>query len=168
MQIFNITLKSKNRNSLEKFYQFFNRNTFRNLKLIKKFFQKKSTKKVITLLTSPHVNKVAQEQFELKIFKMQYRIRTAQTLKFLIFMKRIKTHLFPDVSVKLQKVSNELKQKSYNKTLFNTDSYTQKHLKTFKSNSLIIETAYNKKMFFFSKKNLQSKFLLKLLDIYGK
>lgn len=166
MSIFNITLKSKNQNSLEKFYQFFNRNTFRKLKLIKKYFLKKSTKKVITILKSPHVNKIAQEQFELRVYSMQYRIRTAQTLKLLVFLKIMKTHLFPDVSVKLQKISGELKQRALNKFLFNIDNYKQKRFKITKSNSITKQVDY--KAFLCNKNLFNSKILLKSLDTYGK
>jgi ribosomal protein S10 len=168
MNIFNLTLKSKNRDSLEKFYQFFNRNTFRNLKIIKKYFLKKSTKKVITILKSPHVNKIAQEQFELRVFSMQYKIRTTQTLKLLMFIKIIKANLFPEVSIKLQKASADaFKHKTLHKFFFNTDSYKQKRLKSTKSNSRV-KSAACKTHFLLDKNFFSSKILLKLLDTYGR
>jgi ribosomal protein S10 len=168
MQIFNVILKSKNRKSLENFYQFFNRNTFQNFKSIKIFFQKKSKKKVITLLKSPHVNKSAQEQFELKIFSMQYKIKTSRAILFMVFLKKMKTNLFPDVSIKLQKISNVLKQKTYNKKLFYTERYKKKKFQIIKTkNSNLFKNEEYKKDWILEKK-IKNKMILKLLDTYGK
>ena len=73
----NITIRSKNKNSLKKFL-----NVFKNLSKNKRlqlnktlnFFQKKRYNKVFTILKSPHVNKTAQEQFEFNLFAKSIKI----------------------------------------------------------------------------------------------
>jgi ribosomal protein S10 len=88
MKTFNVTITSRNKNSINDFFLFFNGNTVCNLNVIKKYFQKKIEKKKLTILKSPHVNKKAQEQFESRLFKKQFTVQTTKNLKYLIFLKR--------------------------------------------------------------------------------
>ena len=83
----NITIKSKNKNSLENFlnvfYEFGNNN---KLKLNRAMFlsQRKKHNKIFTILKSPHVNKTAQEQFEFILFTKSIKVDTPQ-----IFMEEV-------------------------------------------------------------------------------
>jgi len=68
MKTFKITIFSRNQHSVNKFFSLFINNVDSNFTVIKKHFQNKRAKKIITILKSPHVNKKAQEQFENKLF----------------------------------------------------------------------------------------------------
>ena len=102
MKTLNVTITSKNKNSIHDFFLFTNKNKICNLSVIKKYFQKKMEKKRLTILKSPHVNKKAQEQFESRFFKKQFTIQTAKNLKYLIFLKKLNYDLFPDIDIKLK------------------------------------------------------------------
>ena len=104
--MFNVTILSRNKNSINDFFLFFNENTLYNLDVIKKFFQKKIKKKKLTILKSPHVNKKAQEQFESRLFKKQFTIQTTRNFQYLIFLKRLNYNLFPDINIKLKYIIN--------------------------------------------------------------
>lgn len=93
-------IKTKNKKSLKKFLYFFKKNVNKNFNTVNLYFPKKKNKKVITLLKSPHVNKTAQEQFEIRFFTIQLKIVTTQVFKFLIFFKKIKNFTFADIQLK--------------------------------------------------------------------
>lgn len=100
----NITIKSKNKNSLEKFLNFFYE--FSNnskLKLNRSLFlsQKKKYNKIFTVLKSPHVNKTAQEQFEFILFSKSVKVDTFQTLKTLIVFKKIQSTFLSEIKIKI-------------------------------------------------------------------
>ena len=156
MKTFNIIIKSKNQISIKKFLRFLKKRNIINFKIIQKCFFKKKKKKFITLLKSPHVNKSAQEQFEIKINSIQLKIQSIQPFKFLIMLKKIKINLFPDISIKLKLINknNLLKQK-----VFNLDNFE------FKFKPLIINKNIKlKKIKFYINTN---KKILTLFDIYG-
>jgi len=90
MKTFNITIKSKNKTSVNEFFLFFNGNKLYNSNVIKKYFQKKAKKKKLTILKSPHVNKKAQEQFENRLFKKQFKIQTTKKSKIFNLFKKNK------------------------------------------------------------------------------
>ena len=81
--MFSVTITSRNKNSTNDFFLFFNENTVYKSNVIKKYFQKKIEKKRLTILKSPHVNKKAQEQFESRLFKKQFTIHTTKNLNYL-------------------------------------------------------------------------------------
>jgi hypothetical protein len=69
--------------------------------ILKKYFNKKKKTKKLTILKSPHVNKTAQEQFEIRFFSRQLNIYSPKSLKYLIFFKKIKNNLLSDIFVKI-------------------------------------------------------------------
>jgi ribosomal protein S10 len=145
----NVTIVSNNFNSLQKFFLFFFYNKKINFNTIKKYFQKKKKKKTLTILKSPHVNKTAQEQFEYRIYSKQITIYSPQGFQYLVFLKKVNTHLFPDVKIK---------------TEFNMDYSMEKQIEVLNPTNL--------KMNFFRRKNnrklkLKAKKLIKTFDIYG-
>ena len=166
MKILNLFLKTKNKNSLKKFFFFFNKFTNKNFTLVKKTFAKKKKKIVFTILKSPHVNKTAQEQFEIKFLAFQLTIITSQIFKFLIFFKKLKNSIFADINFKIKISSNLKKQNLLKKKLLNVDN--------FKTNLY-----FNEKTYYYNKiyrikminnaLNIQNKIkqLIKLIDIYG-
>jgi ribosomal protein S10 len=112
MKHYSLKITSKTNESLKNFFDFFN-NITAKFSSINKSFQKKKTKKVITILKSPHVNKAAQEQFEVKIFSSQFSVYITLTYKWLIWLKKIKTTFFPGLNLKVKVIINK---NLYNKT----------------------------------------------------
>jgi ribosomal protein S10 len=105
----NITISSKNNNSLKSFLKVFKTLGQSNwLKLNKTLivFQKKRLKKVFTILKSPHVYKTAQEQFESILFAKIVKVQTFQVLKTLIMLKKIQTISFADIQIKITCIIN--------------------------------------------------------------
>lgn len=101
----NFTIKSKNKNSLTKFNKAFRRVLInKKLSILKKtvFFQKKGTKKVFTILKSPHVNKTAQEQFQFNLFVKNLRIKSFKIVRILVILKKIQSVCFADVQIKIK------------------------------------------------------------------
>jgi ribosomal protein S10 len=145
----NVTIVSNNFNSIQKFFLFFFYNKKINFNTIKKYFQKKKKKKTLTILKSPHVNKTAQEQFEYRIYSKQITIYSSQNFQYLVFLKKINAHLFPDVKIK---------------TKFNMDHSMEKQIEVLNPTNL--------KMDLFREKNqmnlkLKTKNIIRTFDTYG-
>ena len=73
-KIISITLKSFNKSALN-IYEVFIQKTFKKLDMDHSIFHLPMTKKRITLNKSPHVNKTAREQFEIKWHKTLIQIK---------------------------------------------------------------------------------------------
>ena len=158
MKTLNIKIESKNQISIKKFLKFFKETSnTTNFKIIQKFFYKKEKKTFISILKSPHVNKSAQEQFEIRNFSAQITIQTNQPFKFLILLKKIKINLFPDINIKLRLIFNKKIQNSLKQKFFNIDNFKLKQFYKIKNKKIIVETR---------KFNSGSQ-ILSLLDIYG-
>lgn len=166
---YHITIISKNKNSMKDFFIFLNK-IFKNFNIITKYLKKKKNKKILTILKSPHVNKTAQEQFETRLFTNQITVYYSQkNLLFLIFLKKIKTYLFPDIKIKIKFTINKLlleqtKLKAISPDNFKLNFFHQqlknKKLKSIKN--------YNNKLYSEKKINLkQTQYLLQILDTYG-
>lgn len=172
MQICTLIISSKNHASLKNFTKFFNKNNNKNFSFIKKLFKKPYKKKIITILKSPHVNKKAQEQFEMKQYFLQFSIKTTQIFKFLIFINKIKKFIVSDISIKIQIFNLKKKKLLINKKLFfinnfRVDSMVKKNF-TYQLNKLEKIRFYNKTLYSIkNSNNFISNNLLKLFDIYG-
>jgi len=169
----NLIITTKNKKSLNNFLFFFYKNTSINCNYIAKTFQKKLKKTVITILKSPHVNKTAQEQFEIRYISKQLTIATPQMFKFLIFLKKLKMSLFPDIKIKIKSIINNQHQQILIRKKFNMDNFAITNLlknnykiqnMKLKQNKLIIANLNNILFSTFC----DSKKLLKVLDVYGK
>ena len=141
MKTFNVTITSRNKNSIYNFFLFFNRTTLCNLNARIKYSQKNLKKKRLTVLKSPHVNKKAQEQFEYRLFKKQFAIEVTKHFKYLVFLKKLSYNLFSDVNIKLKHVI-------INKSI------TKSGLKIFDPNYCKLDRSYNFKRSLFTRKNL--------------
>ena len=112
-----ITSSSKNAFSVKQAYKFFNSlnsNKKLNLNIIKKCQKNLKKKQLLTILKSPHVNKTAQEQFELKTHLTQLILKpTTQNFKLVRALKKLLPKLFPDIKTILQ-ITNNNKEKSRN------------------------------------------------------
>ena len=136
--LINITIYSKNFNSIKIFLNFFYQKlTFKSLnyQIFKCKFQKPIQKKILTVLKSPHVNKTAQEQFESRLFKKQLTIFSYKSFLLLILLKYLKFILFPELKIKVILFSNSTKlyknvQNKINPNNFNS-IFLLNYLKTF-------------------------------------
>lgn len=124
--LINIHIFSKTSESIERFLNFFI--IFHNQKkltLCCKTLKKQKKIKKFTLLKSPHVNKKAQEQFEIQIFSNEIFIKSTQILKILTTLKHIKTSLFPEIKIVLKFIlqnNNKIKSKVFNPNYFINNS----------------------------------------------
>ena len=120
MSLYSINIISKNKKSLNKFFDIFTRiSETTQFGLTNKINSQKSKKKIITILKSPHVNKKAQEQFELSYFNYKFNIYSPQELKLILMVKKIQKKLFTDIKIKINvissgKISEQKKQKLLN------------------------------------------------------
>ena len=153
MKLYHLTLLSKNKNSLDNYFLFLDGSTL-NFNIVKKSFNKKRKCKKLTILKSPHVNKIAQEQFETRIFSRQFNICLIRSLKYFIVYKKIKNILFPDIFIKTQ-------------FSFNKRAESNLKLKIFNLNNLKINTISYKNQIIESKNLKKIKYVIKIFDIYG-
>lgn len=125
MKIFNIVAISKIKKSLNEFAYFINRNILVNFNFVNKTRIKKNKKKVITILKSPHVNKNAQEQFEIKKFGLNFNIKTTRPFNFLMYLKKIKLYIFPAVTIKVGNLNPNNPQKITYKKKISLNNYVK-------------------------------------------
>lgn len=102
MKRYFLKISSKNEKSLNSFLFFFLNCLNNKFNVIQKMVSNNSSKRIITLLKSPHVNKAAQEQFEIRFFSKKLLAESFDLEKNLIFIKTISNKLFKDVSINLQ------------------------------------------------------------------
>lgn len=117
---FYLTIKSKNKNSLNTFLKIFkkilSKNTFN-------FTSNKKSIKRFTFLKSPHVNKTAQEHFEYTIYTKQFKIHSSKSSLLLVFLKKLKHNVFFDVMFKIELVNQPLKYTQKLKNNLNPDNF---------------------------------------------
>jgi hypothetical protein len=165
MGYFKIKANSKSRESIKKiFVTLFDKyRTNRNFDLTIKNHTCRIKKKRFSMLKSPHVNKIAQEQFEYRNYTFQYVSQVTDSIKFLRLIKLLKTVKLSDTNVLITSI---FKQNSYNKIvrLVNPNYYK---INLFIKNFLKL----NKRRFL---KKIYSKFkyqkmahYLNCFDIYG-
>lgn len=145
---FYLKASSKDNNILKKFCQFL-------LKLetspsITKHFSRPNKQKFITVLKSPHVNKTAQEQFELRFYSRKFLINSLKPLTFFLTLKKIKNLSFPGLKLEI-------------KGVINTTKKNESFLKVVNPDNIVLETLNFKSVnnFAFQKKYIQ------LFDCYG-
>lgn len=122
MVIIRLIIKSKNINSILNFIKLF-RKFYKIYKLTDSFFvsNKTSRRKMFSILRSPHVNKISQEQFEFKVYKREIIIQTKNYLKFLIMFKKLNKSIFSDlnITISLLKKKNDYYSPILNKFYLN-------------------------------------------------
>ena len=108
MSLYCIDIKSTNQQSLNKFIDLFLKiNQITKFGLVNKINSRKSQKKIVTVLKSPHVHKKAQEQFELGYFSYQFNVYSPQELKLILMFKKLKQKLFTDIKIKIRVISGK-------------------------------------------------------------
>ncbi len=161
MKTYHLTFFSKNKKSLDKAFFFYLHHN-----IITKSFLKKRKKQFFTILKSPHINKTAQEQFDILTFSRQLTIYPTKSLKFLFFLKKMNLNLFSSVKLKIKLVIHNKKGRELHTKLFNPIKYKLNILlnKNISNNyNLIKETKFNN----INDTTKKIKSFLKILDIYG-
>ena len=102
-----IDLYSNNLKSLKDFKSYLYTNEVgKKLKIFTRFYAKKTKKKRLTILKSPHVNKRAQEQFNLCVYKTRIIVFSPNFFLLLFYIKTIKSNLFSDIRITVKTYSN--------------------------------------------------------------
>jgi ribosomal protein S10 len=164
MNLFKIIITSKNQVTIHNFFLFIYQNKINKLNILKNIFQKKKKKEKLTILKSPHVNKIAQEQFEQEFLKKQFKIQTIKNSNYLVYLKKLNFNIYPDTNIIL-KCNNNMIFKSFNFKVFNPNNFKfDKHffLKIQNTKLKTLIKIKNKSKLF---KNLNS--YLYIMDIYG-
>jgi ribosomal protein S10 len=117
MQVFKIYIQSKYKNYISKFVKLLIKKSKTHIKLISNSLRKKTSKFFFSILTSPHNNKKAQEQFETRIYKCHLKIETLEPLKLIILLKQIYSHAFPNLKLKLKLKVHKITKKFFIKSL---------------------------------------------------
>ena len=117
MKLSNLVFYSKNNKSLLKAILFFLANS--DDLNVQKYFSRKTRRKILTILKSPHVNKTAQEQFEIRTFSTQLLSYNVKSSKFLFFFKSLKENSFADLNFKIKFSLNKKREKRANSTILN-------------------------------------------------
>ena len=98
-----VKIRSKDENSIKKFTSFIKKETCLILDSSNSI---KPIKNKFTALKSPHVNKRAQEQFEVRTYKCSLIIYSPQVIFSLASLKLINDQLYRDVQLKIEVVYN--------------------------------------------------------------
>lgn len=101
---YTISVSSKNKASLKNFFNFFNKelSSIVSCSMILSQRQKKTSRKIVSVLKSPHVNKTAQVHFSFNRFSKQILVFSHKPNKFFLFMKKVQANLFPDLVVQIK------------------------------------------------------------------
>ena len=134
MKQYSLKISSKNEKSLKNFLSFFFNHLKTKFNIIQKLVTTHNDKKVITLLKSPHVNKTAQDQFELRVFTKQVLTKSFYSEKNIIFLKKILNKLFQDISINLEFVTNKSINLENKLLIFYPDNFKLSTYKQYKTN----------------------------------
>jgi ribosomal protein S10 len=107
MHVFNISIQSKHKTYLTRFIKLFNSKSKTHFKSVKQYLQKKRNTSFFSILTSPHINKRAQEQFKTHRLKLQLKIQTLEPLKLIILLKRVYSQSLPNLRIKIKITVNK-------------------------------------------------------------
>jgi ribosomal protein S10 len=117
MKHYQINIESKSKKHLEDFLIFFLK-SFKNYNLINKVLPNKKKRKILTILKSPHVNKKAQEQFQVNIYSKKINLYSTQNKIALLFLKKISSTVFSNVKIQIKfPINSHLIKKTQTKIL---------------------------------------------------
>jgi ribosomal protein S10 len=168
MKQYYLQIRSKNEKSLQHFFKFFFKNLKTKISIFSTLILNRNSKKIITLLKSPHVNKTAQEHFGLHLFANKLLLKSFNLKINSIFLKKVLKSLFHDVSINLKfmaHLNNEIKN---NITVFYLDNFKIFKVNRLKSNKKrYLQKRIVKKIF--KTKRLQKILLnfLNLISMFG-
>jgi ribosomal protein S10 len=133
MKQYCLKITSKNEKSIKKFLQFFSAYLNSKFNVIRKSIVSRNNKKTVTLLKSPHVNKTAQEHFEVRLFTKKMLVKGVYLRKNLIFFKKVFDKLFQDIYIQLEFTTSPSINKTDKLSSFSSDNFklhSSKNLKT--------------------------------------
>lgn len=169
MTNYSIVFYSKNKKSLNNFLKFLEHDLkIQQIQKSTKYIRRKTTKKRITVLKSPHVNKSAQEQFEYRVYSLGISFYSSRVKKNLVLLKKVKNQLFPDIKIKVKSIL-KIKQNSVKKVSLSPGSFTF-NLSRFNITNQRLSPRHVRENVNLSKsKNLlkRTSYYLYLLDCYG-
>lgn len=151
----NLRISSRNQESVKRFVNYLNVLPIQYL--FESFFHFKyvkvpQSKKVFTLLKSPHVHKSAQDQFEYLLFSTNVNLYSFNSSNFLFILKKINSKLFPDVKIKV-------------KFYVSDKNLKQKELNFYKLDKYILKVPLSRRTLFHESYVING--YLQLLDLYG-
>ena len=122
MKQYCLRIHSKNEKSLKKFLHFFFKHLKTKFNIIKQSTTNRISRKIITFLKSPHVNKSAQDHFEMHTFINKVFIRGFYLEKKTIFLKKVLDKLFQDIYIDLELSTNKKANKKNSSFLFSPNN----------------------------------------------
>ena len=123
MKQYCLKITSKNEKSLKNFLYFFFKYLNAKFNVIQKSVITYNNQKIVTLLKSPHVNKTAQEHFEVRLFTRKVLIKGVYLKKNLMFLKKILNKLFQDIYIQLEFTTNKNVNKTNELLIFSSDNF---------------------------------------------
>lgn len=166
-----LTLYSKNKKALRLFFKFIHSNfEIQKLQIPISYKKNKNKKQKIAVLKSPHVNKTAQEHFELKTYSLSIVLHSYKIQKYILFLKKIKNRLFPGIKIKIK--GYFLQKNTVNSKPVNPNNFK---FQVYQFNTIKQTLSFKKlKAFQKSKSDLKKNFLIKkilyklnVLNYYG-
>lgn len=106
MLIYYITATSKNIKALKLFF-LLQHNKKKSFNLQTTFYKKKKKTTKITVLKSPHVNKIAQSQLEYNFFSTTIKFYSHNASQYLVLLKKIKSNLFSEITLQTKITINK-------------------------------------------------------------
>lgn len=160
-----IILYSKNKESILQFIQLLQNSTDLLKKMGSNFqlFKTKKKRNKIAILKSPHVNKKAQEHFQIIIYKASINYFSWEDLKSFFLIKKIKDLMFSGLKIKIERIIS-FKEKLQLKKIINFQKSNPYKLCSFKQQQKLqnpIKYRQNKKLL------LSTLQYFKNLDNYG-
>lgn len=134
MKQYCLKIVSKNEKSLRNFLFFFSNHLKNKFNIIQKLVATPNSKQRITLLKSPHVNKIAQEQFEMRIFTKQILTKSFYLEKSIILLKKVLNKLFQDISIHIEYTTNKNIKSKTKALTFYPDNFKLPSQKQHKAN----------------------------------
>jgi len=168
MKKYYLKVVSKNEKSLTKILYFLSKHLKTKFNILQKTIISHNDRKIITLLKSPHVNKTAQEHFEVRTFSSKILFSSDCLEKDLIFLKKILFELFQDVSIRLELLIHDVMNKKEKQLLLYpsnfilwTNNLAQTNFKRCRQKTFLKRLSIEKQQFFNTIK------LLNLISVFG-
>ena len=98
---FYIKIFSKEKKNISKFINFLSKTSLFKFVELNQISNKKK-RKFVTILKSPHVNKTAQEQFELRVYSKHILIFSSKPFLSFFILKKLKLLTFSGINLKIK------------------------------------------------------------------
>lgn len=121
MAQYRIKLISKNEKSLKQFLRFWKKphTSIANSQQILNVSKRKSKRKKLAIIKSPHVNKKAQEHFQQRIRSKTIKCFSWEIRKSFILLKKMKNYTFPSIKILIERKFTSKKNNLIKSTFWN-------------------------------------------------